>query len=89
MQFQSDILDIPVERPEVIESTAMGAAYLAGLQVGLWTKEDILQHRKVDRIFEPSLSRERRETFYRRWQKAVRRTMNWENNLQPGRAIKG
>jgi len=78
MQFQADILDIPVERPAVIESTAMGAAYLAGIEAGIWTKDEIMQHREVDHIFEPQFSSEQRNKLYKRWQKAVERTMNWE-----------
>lgn len=77
MQFQADILDAIVERPEVIESTALGAAYLAGITVGLW-KEDIIKNRKIDRVFTPSFDLERRNRLYSGWQKAVKRTMNWD-----------
>lgn len=77
MQFQADILDAIVERPEVIESTALGAAYLAGITVGLW-KEDIIKNRKIDRVFTPSFDPERRNRLYNGWQKAVKRTMNWD-----------
>ena len=55
MQFQSDILGSSVERPEVIESTAMGAAYLAGIKAGLWEKENILKNRAIDRTFTPQI----------------------------------
>lgn len=79
MQFQADILDIKVERPEVIESTALGAAYLAGITVGLWKKGDIINNRKIEKIFEPKLDDEKRTKLYKGWQKAVRRTMNWES----------
>ena len=79
MQFQADILGTPVERPVVIESTALGAAYLAGITAGIWKKEDILANRKVDSIFYPAISKEKRNTLYSGWQKAVKRTMGWEN----------
>ncbi|MFT3744408.1 MAG: glycerol kinase GlpK [Pyrinomonadaceae bacterium] len=78
MQFQADILDAKVERPKVIESTALGAAYLAGITVGLWKKEDIASGRNVDRVFEPSFDSERRSKLYNGWKKAVKRTMNWD-----------
>jgi glycerol kinase len=77
MQFQADILGVPVERPELIESTAMGAAYLAGIGCGLWKKEDVIANRKVEKTFLPNVSDERRSTLYKGWQKAVRRTMRW------------
>ncbi len=77
MQFQADILDATVERPEIVESTALGAAYLAGITVGLWKKEDIIRNRKVERIFEPNLKPEKRELLYKGWKKAVKRTLNW------------
>jgi glycerol kinase len=79
MQFQADILDTKVERPEVIESTALGAAYLAGITVGLWKKEDIISNRKIEKTFEPKLDDEKRTKLYKGWKKAVKRTMNWEN----------
>jgi glycerol kinase len=77
MQFQADILNTPVERPEVIESTAMGAAYLAGIQIGLWKKEDIIRNRKIQKTFTPSMDDESRVKFYKGWQKAVKRSMQW------------
>lgn len=77
MQFQADILPALVERPEVVESTAMGAAYMAGISAGIWTKETVTQNRTVDRTFEPALPAEDRERRYRFWQKAVTRTMDW------------
>lgn len=77
MQFQADILNANVERAEVIESTAMGAAYLAGIQVGLWKKEDILKNRKVDRTFTSQMDGATREKLYKGWKKAVARTMGW------------
>jgi len=78
MQFQANILDTEVHRPEVIESTAMGAAFLAGIQVGLWSQEDIDQSRPMNRIFEPSFDRVKRKRLYTKWKKAVERTKGWE-----------
>ena len=78
MQFQADILNTAVERPEVIESTALGAAYLAGIGVGIWKKEDILKNRKRDKLFSPSFDTQKIDRLYKGWQKAVSRTMNWE-----------
>ncbi len=80
MQFQADILDTEVHRPEVIESTAMGAAFLAGIQVGLWKQEDIDQNRPMNRIFKPTFDRVKRKRLYKKWQKAVERTKGWEEN---------
>jgi glycerol kinase len=79
MQFQADILDSEVHRPEIIESTAMGAAFLAGIQVGFWKKSDIDQNRPMDRIFKPTFDRVKRKRLYKKWQKAVERTKGWED----------
>ena len=78
MQFQADLLNTAVERPEVIESTALGAAYLAGIGVGIWKKEDILKNRKLNKLFSPNFDNAKIERLYKGWQKAVSRTMNWE-----------
>lgn len=78
MQFQADILDTEVHRPEVIESTAMGAAFLAGIQAGLWKQEDVDQNRPMNRIFKPTFDRVKRKRLYTKWQKAVERTKGWE-----------
>jgi len=78
MQFQADILDTEVHRPEVIESTAMGAAFLAGIQVGLWKQDDVDQNRPMNRIFKPTFDRVKRKRLYEKWQKAVERTKGWE-----------
>ncbi len=80
MQFQSDILGTEVERPEVIESTALGAAYLAGIQIGLWKKQDILKNRSIQKSFSPLMDEGTREDLYKGWKKAVERTMNWIDN---------
>jgi glycerol kinase len=77
MQFQADILGAEVERPKVIESTAMGAAYLAGIQAGLWTKDDIIKNRVIEKTFTPSMDVKTRDEFYNGWKKAVKRSMNW------------
>jgi glycerol kinase len=79
MQFQADILGTEVERPEVIESTALGAAYLAGIQSGLWKKQDIVQNRRIQKRFTPQMDEITRTRLYKGWQKAVKRTMGWVN----------
>jgi glycerol kinase len=79
MQFQADILGVPVERPEIIETTALGAAYLAGLAVGFWKDQSMIaERRKVNRRFEPSMNENKRERLYTNWKKAVKRAMHWE-----------
>ena len=76
MQFQSDLLQVPVDRPIVKETTALGAAYLAGLAVGFWKdKHEIAAHWKVDEKFEPEMEEARRDELYEGWQKAVKATM--------------
>ena len=78
LQFQADILGIPVERPSVLESTAVGAANLAGLGVGLWKDDDALEaHRVVERVFEPSPDRERIAAQRARWKRGVERAGGW------------
>jgi len=77
MQFQADILNTTVERPTIIESTALGAAYLAGLAVGFWTLDDIAFQRKVDRVFTPKMPSKDREKLYSSWKKAVERSKSW------------
>lgn len=79
MQFQANILDSKVERAEIIESTALGAAYLAGIGVGLWEKEDILKNRKIEKEFHPEMDDEKRTKLYATWKKAVSRSMDWED----------
>ncbi|WP_074033661.1 glycerol kinase GlpK [Exiguobacterium sp. AT1b] len=76
MQFQSDILDVPVERPEVSETTALGAAYLAGLAVGFWKDQaEVKDQWKLDKKFEPNMDESHREALYKGWQHAVEATM--------------
>lgn len=80
MQFQSDILGVPVDRPQVTETTALGAAYLAGLAVGVWeNKDDLVDNWKLDMRFSPSMDDDRRNKLYRGWQKAVKRALDWED----------
>ncbi|KAB3537723.1 glycerol kinase GlpK [Alkaliphilus pronyensis] len=80
MQFQSDILGVKVDRPEVTETTALGAAYLAGLAVGFWKdKNEITKRWKVDSRFEPALAVEDKEKLYKGWKKAVERSLKWED----------
>lgn len=78
MQFQSDILGVTVERPKIIETTALGAAYLAGLAVGFWTMETITDKWQLDQAFEAEMDKVEQERLYKGWQKAVKRTMDWE-----------
>jgi glycerol kinase len=79
MQFQSDLLGVDVQRPVVQETTALGAAYLAGLAVGFWKdQEDVRHHWALDRQFKPALAPEQREKLYKRWKKAVVRSLDWE-----------
>lgn len=76
MQFQSDILNIPVERPNVNETTALGAAYLAGLAVGYWNSADELaNHENTERVFQPVMAEEERTELYAGWQRAVKAAM--------------
>ncbi|MBR2077723.1 MAG: glycerol kinase, partial [Exiguobacterium sp.] len=76
MQFQSDILNVPVERPEVSETTALGAAYLAGLAVGFWKDQaEVKDQWKLDKRFEPNMDESHREALYKGWQHAVEATM--------------
>ena len=78
MQFQADLLDVPVDRPQIIETTALGAAYLAGLAVGVWNdKEELKDSWKLDTRFEPVMEREEVGRLCKGWRKAVRHSMHW------------
>ena len=78
MQFQADVLGIPVVRPAVTETTAMGAAYLAGLAVGVWeSREQVAALWRTDRIFQPQWSEDQRAERLRQWHRAVLRAMSW------------
>lgn len=78
MQFQSDILGVPVIRPQVAETTALGASYAAGLAVGFWNNlDDLRKNWKVDKTWEPKMDEAKREKLHKGWLKAVERTFNW------------
>ena len=78
MQFQADLLGIPVVRPEVVETTALGAAYAAGLAVGFWKNTDELRSNwNESRRWTPEWSADQRDAGYEQWKKAVTRTLDW------------
>ena len=78
MQFQADILGVPVQRPAITETTALGAAYLAGLATGFWTsQEEIASQWQLERSFEPAMSVDQRDSLYSGWQRAVERARHW------------
>ena len=78
MQTQADLIDAPVQRPRCVETTAMGAAYLAGLAVGYWrSKEDVVKNWAIDRHFTPAISSEDRAKRLRGWNKAVKCAFDW------------
>jgi glycerol kinase len=78
MQFQADILDVPVVLPEIPEVTALGAAYLAGVGVGLWTIDDVSRSWRGRRRFEPSMGDDERQTLLHSWRRALDRARGWE-----------
>jgi glycerol kinase len=81
LQFQADLLGVPVRRPVVPETTALGAAYLAGLAVGYWKDTaDVTRNWALDREFRPAMLADRREALYRGWQKAVKRSLDWQEH---------
>jgi len=77
MQFQSDILGLPVERPKIIETTALGAAGISGIASGFWTAEEFKCIMSVDRVFKPSMDPAKAVALCSRWQNAVERSKNW------------
>ena len=78
MQTQADIINAPVNRPQCVETTAMGAAYLAGLAVGYWSdKEEVIKNWAIDQIFEPKISEEERKKKLKGWKKAVKYAYGW------------
>lgn len=80
LEFQADIMDMPVYRPECIETTSLGAAYLAGLAAGYWKDtDDIASNWRLEKTFMPSMEKERREELLKGWHEAVRRTLGWAN----------
>ncbi|HET8906060.1 MAG TPA: glycerol kinase GlpK [Ktedonobacterales bacterium] len=85
MQFQADMLGVPVQRPVVAETTALGAAYLAGLAVGFWSGlDDISSNWAMDREFAPTMAADDRARLYRGWQRAVERARGWARDDAPG-----
>ncbi len=81
MQFQSDILNVEVDRPKMLEVTALGAAFLAGIKAGIWTKKDIAKLREVDTLFIPEITEYVRTKKYTGWQQAVARTKSTNQNM--------
>jgi glycerol kinase len=78
MQFQADILNVPVVRPRITETTALGAAYAAGLATGFWkTTDELLANWGKDKEWVPNMSSDDRETQFAKWKKAVNRSFNW------------
>ena len=80
MQFQSNLINSEVLRPKIIESTAMGAGYLAGISSSLWDKDKIVSNQKIDKKFNPKIDSIKRKILYKGWEKAVKRTLNWLEN---------
>jgi glycerol kinase len=78
MQLQADLLRIPVVRPAVIETTALGAAYLAGLGAGVWSSAEQLPSQQIDRRFEPQMAEAESRAIRARWRRAVDRSRGWE-----------
>jgi glycerol kinase len=77
-QFQSDVLGVAVERPAVSETTALGAAYLAGMATGFWAgREEIVRNHRVERRFMPEMEETERERLYEQWLRAVERARAW------------
>ena len=78
MQFQADIVNTPVHRPKCIETTALGAAYLAGLAVGYWKdKNEIRENWQIGAVFTPGMTEEKRNTLLKGWKKAVKCALVW------------
>ena len=81
MQFQADIMNLPLRRPMIRETTALGAAYLAGLAVGFWKDlDEIRQHWTLDKVYTPKMEEEERQRLMRQWHKAVTRALDWEEH---------
>ncbi len=81
MQIQADVLGVPVVRPKMTETTALGAAYLAGLATGVWANQnEVQQHWQIDRRFEPAVTERDRDRLYNRWQNAVQRSRSWASD---------
>ena len=83
MQFQSDMIQAPVNRPACVETTAKGAAYLAGLAVGYWkTKEDVIKNQQIERVFHPQMEEEERQKKLKGWKKAVKYAFGWAKDTE-------
>jgi glycerol kinase len=79
MQFQADVLDVPVIRPKVSETTCLGAAYCAGIATGFWSeREELYNNWEEDKRWTPNMPEEQRAQGYRRWKMAVERSFGWE-----------
>ena len=82
LEFQADILGMPLCRPECIETTSLGAAYLAGLATGYWSSgEDITSNWRIDKVFEPSMEKEKKDRLISGWHEAVGRTLGWAKKV--------
>ena len=83
MQTQADIIAAPVKRPQCVETTAMGAAYLAGLAAGYWkTREEIAKNWSIDRVFVPEIEEEARQEKIKGWNKAVKYSFGWAKDAE-------
>jgi glycerol kinase len=83
MQFQADISGIPVVRPGVLETTAIGAAYHAGLATGYWEDQDEIEALwNMDSTFEPEMDKQKRDALYQGWKMAVDRSLDWAEDLR-------
>lgn len=83
MQFQADMIQTEVQRPKTLETTALGAAYLAGLGVGFWESlDEIKDNWSIDKLFEPQIIKEERDNKYRNWKRAVNRSFDWAKDLE-------
>jgi glycerol kinase len=81
MQFQADLLGVPVIRPVVAETTALGAAYAAGLATGFWSEqEDLRENWQEDHRWEPKMDKGQSDEYFKYWKKAVSRTFDWFEN---------
>lgn len=83
MQFQADILNAEVERPVITESTALGAAMLAGVHAGIWSQHELAKNRQVEKVFVPAMLPDKRAQLLNGWKKAVQRTMGWLDSDRP------
>ena len=80
MQFQADVLNMTIERPKLIETTAFGAAGISGISTGFWNMEEFSKVRKVDKIFTPNPDENKNNLHYSQWKEAVKRAGHWIND---------